>query len=252
LPTTYPQVSGIKAGSANITASGPGLTPASTQVQVTAGGGSSYFSPTFGVTIAAGSAQNLTLILSSTPANGETASLSSSDPTVATVPATATYSAAAGGIVVPVTGVGVGSATITAVTPDFGTATGSVTVTSLNGVSVTWYGACWATLTVNGFTGNFQGVDFALSTPTPVAVQGSLFFTANCDPSQGIDNMNDTGALTGSTHMVQGFIHFPNVIPSSAMYWIGNATSYGTCPPGSLCSGCLTYTAATPNCSIMP
>jgi uncharacterized protein YjdB len=253
-PATQPQVSGIKLGSASITASAPGFTPGTTQVQVNAGGGSSYFTPVFGLTIIEGSTQDLTLNLVPAPASGLTVSLSSSNTSVATVPATVTYLANSGAVTipVPVTGVAAGSATITASTPSFGTATSNVTVTSLNGASVTWYGACWATLTLNGYTGNFQGMDFALSTPVPVAVQGSLFFTPNCDPSQGIDNMNDSGTLTGSTHMVQGFSRHPDTIPSSAMYWIGTATTFGTCPPGSLCSGCVTYTKTTPNCSIMP
>jgi hypothetical protein len=123
----------------------------------------------------------------------------------------------------------------------------------LSGVSITWYGACWANLTINGYTGNFQAIDFALTTPSPVVFNGSLFFTPNCDPSQGVDNLNDTGALTGSTHMIQGFIHHPDVMPSSAVYWIGNATSTnGQCPAGSLCSGCVSYTSATPSCSLLP
>ncbi len=250
--TTPPQVNGIKLGSASITASAPGFTPASTQIQVNANGGSCYFLPAFGLTIIAGSTQDLTLSLNPAPANGLTVSLSSSNTSVATVSATVTYVGNSGGIPVPVTGVGVGSATITATTSSFGTATSTVTVTSLNGASVIWYGACWATLTLNGYSGNFQGIDFALSTPVPVAVQGSLFFTPNCDPSQGVDNMNDFGSLTGSTHMVQGFSRHPDTIPSSAMYWIGSGTTFGACPPGSLCSGCVTYTKATPNCSVMP
>jgi hypothetical protein len=251
--TTPPQVTGIKLGSASITASAPGFTPGSTQIQVNANGGSCAFSPAvFGLRIIAGSAQDLTLYCMPTPASGLTVSLSSSDTSVATVPSSVTYVGNSGGIPVPVTGVGVGSATITATTSSFGTATSTVTVTSLNGASVIWYGACWATLTLNGYSGNFQGIDFALSTPVPAAVQGSLFFTPNCDPSQGVDNMNDFGSLTGSTHMVQGFSRHPDTIPSSAMYWIGSGTTFGACPPGSLCSGCVTYTKATPNCSVMP
>jgi hypothetical protein len=152
-----------------------------------------------------------------------------------------------------VTAVGAGSATITATTPGFGTATSSITVTSLSGVSVNWYGACWASLTLNGYTGNFQAIDFSLATPSPVVLNGTLFFTPNCDPSQGMDNLNDNGATTGATHMIQGFSHYPGVIPSSAVYWIGNGTPVnGMCPTGSICSGCVTYSAATPNCSTLP
>jgi hypothetical protein len=251
-PATYPLVNGIGPGSATITASAPGFTPASVQVQVSEIQGTSSWQPAWGLTINAGSAQDLTLLLAPTPATPLTVSLSSSNTSVATVPATLTYPAVAGGISVPVTGVAAGSTTITATAPGFGTTTVTVTVSSLNGVSVIWYGACWSSLTLYGITGNFQGIDFQLTTPTPVPVEGTLFFTANCDPSQGTDNMNDTGALTGSTHMIQGFSHHPGVIPSSAMYWIGSATSTGTCPPGSHCSGCVTYNASTPNCSNMP
>jgi trimeric autotransporter adhesin len=252
-PATQPPVSGLNLGSAIVTASAPGFTPGSAQVQVTTAGGGSFFSPVTGLTINAGSTQDLTLNLSSAPATPLAISLSSSDRTVATVPATVTSTAGSAGIIVPVTGVAAGSVTITATTPGFGIATSSVTIASLNSVSVTWYGACWAPLTLYGITGNFQGIDFSLSTPEPVVVNGTLFYTANCDPSQGTDNMNDTGALTGSTHMVQGFSHHPNLIPSSAIYWIGDASTDGlTCPLGSLCSGCVTYNQATPYCSMLP
>jgi hypothetical protein len=153
---------------------------------------------------------------------------------------------------VPVTGIALGSATITANAPTFGSASASVTVSSSQNVSVTWYGACWENATIFGYTGNFQAVDFALVTPTPVTVQGTLFFTPNCDASQGMDNMNDNGALTGSTHMIQGFTHHPDQVPSSAIYWIGPRTANGQCAPGSPCSGCFTYTNTTISCSLAP
>ncbi len=252
-PTTQPQVTGVNVGSATITASAPGFTPGSVQVQVTPGGGSSFFAPVGGLTINAGASQNLTLYFSSAPASAIAVNLTSSNPTVATVPATVAETPGWANVNVPVTGVAAGTVTITASSPNYGTATASVTVNSLNGVSVQWYGACWANLTINGFTGNFQAIDFSLSTPVPQVFNGSLFFTPNCDPLGGVDNLNDTGLTIGSTHMIQGFIHYPNVMPSSAVYWIGNASTFnGTCPAGSLCSGCVSYTAATPSCSILP
>ncbi len=64
LANPQPQVNGVKLGSANITASAPGFTSGSVQVQVTAGGGSSYFVPVGGLTINTGTPQNLTLNLS--------------------------------------------------------------------------------------------------------------------------------------------------------------------------------------------
>jgi trimeric autotransporter adhesin len=251
--TTQPQVNGVNAGSATITASAPGFISGSVQVQVTAGGGSSYFVPVGGLTINTGTPQNLMLFLSSAPASAIVINLTSSDPTVATVPSTVTGSPGSASVNVPVTGVSAGTVTITANSSSYGSATTSVTVNSLSGVSVQWYGACWANLTISGFTGNFQAMDFSLSTPVPQVFNGSLFFTPNCDPIGGIDNLNDTGLSFGSTHRIQGFIHYPNVIPSSAVYWIGNASSFnGMCPAGSLCSGCVSYTAATPSCSILP
>ena len=252
-PAIQPQISGVNVGSAIITASAPGFSSGSVQAQVTAGGGSSYFVPAGGVTINAGTPQSLTLNLSSAPSSAITVSLTSSDPTVATVPTTVTAVPGSASVNVPVTGIAAGAVTIFASSPAYGTATTSLTVNSLSGVSVTWYGACWANLTINGFTGNFQAIDFSLSTPVPQVFNGSLFFSANCDPTGGIDNLNDTGQTIGSVHMIQGFVHYPNLMPSSALYWIGNATTLnGMCPAGSLCSGCVNYTAATPSCSILP
>ena len=114
--------------------------------------------------------------------------------------------------------------------------------------SVTWYGACWQPATVNGITGNFQAMDFALTTSTPVPVQGTLFFAAGCDASNGQDNLNDFNTLTGSTHMILGFSHYPGIIPTSAYYWIGSRTADGKCPLGSQCSGCVNYNTSTHIC----
>ena len=127
-----------------------------------------------------------------------------------------------------------------------------VTTPASSGVTITWYGPCWYTGTIGGITGNFQAIDFSLVTPTPVPLQGTLFDGPNCTASGG-DNMNDYNTLTGTTHMIQGFTHFPNQMPMSAIYWIGDRTPDGRCPPGStLCSGCLNYNSSTLSCSMMP
>ncbi len=210
------------------------------------------FSPNM-TTISMATTQNLALNLSGpAPAGGLTASLNSNNPSVSTVPLSVTFAAGSTNVSVQVTGVGPGSATITASAPTFGNASAVVTVSSSQNVSVTWYGACWENATIFGYTGNYQAVDFALVTPAPVTVQGTLFFTPNCNASQGMDNMNDFGTLTGSTHMIQGFTHHPDQIPSSAVYWIGPRTADGQCAPGSPCSGCLNYTASTISCSLAP
>jgi hypothetical protein len=119
-------------------------------------------------------------------------------------------------------------------------------------VSVTWHGACWQYATLHGVTGYFQAMDFVLKTSTPVPVQATLFFGPNCDPMHGTDNMNDFNELTGSTHMVRGFVWHPNEMPTSAFFWVGSRTIDGRCAPGSPCSGCVNYTSTTPNCSTLP
>lgn len=127
-----------------------------------------------------------------------------------------------------------------------------VTTPAASGISITWYGPCWYTGTVGGITGNFQAMDFSLITPTPVPLQGTLFDGPNCTASGG-DNMNDYNLLFSTTHMIQGFSHEPNVMPTSAIYWIGDRTADGRCPPGStLCSGCVNYNSSTLSCSMMP
>jgi hypothetical protein len=183
---------------------------------------------------------------------GFTVNLLSSDPTKATVAASVTFAFGATSANVPVTGIAAGLATITASATGFTSVSVNVSVSSSGAATATWYAACWQTGTIYGATGNFQAIDFALSTSTPVTVQGSLFFAPNCDASQGIDNMNDFGAVTGSGHWVQGFTHHPDTIPSSAVYWIGPLTANGMCAPGAPCSGCVNYTATTINCSIAP
>ena len=119
-------------------------------------------------------------------------------------------------------------------------------------ISVTWYGGCWYQGTVNGVSGKFQAVDFAMTTSTPVPVQGSLFFGPTCDSSYGIDNMNDFGSLTGSTHMIQGFSYHHDEMPASALFWMGDRTPDGQCPKGAPCSGCIHYTESTPTCDKLP
>jgi hypothetical protein len=344
------QITGIASGTASISASAFNLTGDTVVVQVGSGAAAPMmsFSPSSLTVAGNGVTQNVTLALPAlAPAGGLTASLSSSNPSVATVPPTATFAAGTGAANIPVTSVAAGSAIIHAMAPPtYSDVTANVTVVSspqiilpgnislapgqsvsfpivlanpapvagvtvtltssapsvisispgtvfiaagafmpavqpqvtgvtagsaviaasapgfatasqplnvqVTNTSVTWYGACWEPATIYGVTGNFQAIDFAMTTTNPVTVQGTLFFAPNCDPSQGTDNMNDYGTLTGSTHTIQGFSHHPNVIPSSAVYWMGPLTANGMCAPGSPCSGCVNYTNATPVCSSLP
>jgi hypothetical protein len=126
-PATQPRVTGVNFGSATIGASAIGYASASQLVQV---GAALSFSPST-LTMNGLGQQNLTLNLSSpVPASGLIASLGSSNPGVATVPASVTFGATATSATVPVTAVGGGSATITASAnvPNVQGATASVTV----------------------------------------------------------------------------------------------------------------------------
>ena len=253
-PATQAQVTGINAGLVNISASAPGYAPGSGQVQAVAGGGggSSYFLPG-SLTVTVGVTQNVMLNLSGpAPAGGLTASLSSTNTGVVTVPVTVTFGPGATIVNVPLTGVAPGSATIAASIPNFGNATTTVTVSPISQISMTWHGACLVTTTLYGITGQFQAIDYLLITPAPVTLQGSLFFAPNCPARQGFDNMNDFGSLTNSGHSVQGFSHYPDTFPTSAVYWIGPRTADGMCAPGSPCSGCVNYVKTTPDCSTLP
>ncbi|HZU28900.1 MAG TPA: PA14 domain-containing protein [Bryobacteraceae bacterium] len=127
-----------------------------------------------------------------------------------------------------------------------------VTTPAAPTLSVTWYGACWEHATIYGVTGNFQAIDFSLTTSTPVPLQGTLFFAANCSATNGQDNMNDYGTTISGGHMLQGFSHHPDVIPSSAEYWFGPLTQDGKCPAGAPCSGCVNYTSTTLSCDLLP
>ena len=83
--------------------------------------------------ITAGASGNLTAIINPTQSAPTIVTLSSSNTSIATVPASVTISANAASVSFPVTGVSAGSATITATAPTSATATASVTVTAGTG-----------------------------------------------------------------------------------------------------------------------
>ena len=126
---TPPQVTGAGIGSATITASANGYAPGSGIVTIPAPT-MAFTSPPLSIVI--GMTGNLTLSLSGgqAPAGGLTVSLSSSDPSKATVPATVRIAPGATSATVTVTGRAAGSATITASATGIASATVSVTVTS--------------------------------------------------------------------------------------------------------------------------
>ena len=246
------QITGVAAGTANISVSAPGYTPASTPVQIFVANGSGAFDPGI-LAINSGVTQTVSLALGPQSPAGLTVNLVSSDPSIAKVPATVVVPANSYQVSVPVTAVAAGSATITAIAPGYANSTLHVTVLSFDGVSVEWHGICWVPVVYEGVTYYRHAVDFKLTTPTPVTLQGSLFYTSsNC--TGPVDNMNDVGTTTSSTHMIQGFLNYPYPVwpAGSVLYWIGPRTADGQCPAGSLCTGCLAYSDNTPMCDSLP
>lgn len=133
-PTTEPTITGVAFGSATVTASGPGYVSASQIVQVSA---VLSFTPNSS-TIGTGGSQNLTLSISSASSSAIVVSLSSTNPSVAKVPASVTIAANTTSVTVPVTAGTTGAATITAstTTPNIGNGTASITVTTFGGITV--------------------------------------------------------------------------------------------------------------------
>ncbi len=99
-------------------------------------------------------------------------------------------------------------------------------------LSVTWQGGCW----YSDQGHKYQAMRFTLQTSAPIPLEGTLFFTTTCDPSQGTDNLNDTGSTINSGSWTFWFIHHPDEFNTSATWSLGN-----------LSSGCIDYSTA-PDC----
>lgn len=183
-PATQPQVTGANIGTVTITSSAPGYASATTSVQVNA---TVSFNPT-SLTISGTSTQNLTLTLSApAPAGGLAVNVTSSNISVATVPATMSFAAGALTTVVPVTGVAAGAAVIHASNlPNIPDATASVTVQMPGTIS----------LPANPGLGLGQTLPFpiTLSAPAPTALTLTL---TSSDPSK-------VSVSTGSVPIAQG------------------------------------------------
>ena len=131
-PTSQPNVTGVAEGTVAISASGSGLTTASTNVRV---GYSLTFTP--GTLAITGTAvQNLTLTLNTATPVNLTVNVSSGNTAVATAGATAFFAAGATTATVPVTGVTPGSSVISASTATIPVTTATVNVSGANIINV--------------------------------------------------------------------------------------------------------------------
>jgi len=130
-----PQLTGVGAGTATISAVASGLIGDTELVLV---GSSLGLTPSSLTITGIGATQNLTVALSQpAPAGGLTVNLSSSNPGVATVPASVTFAPNTTAVSVPVTSVSPGTTVIHAsAPPTFGDTTASVTVLASGGPGV--------------------------------------------------------------------------------------------------------------------
>jgi len=124
-PAAPPTVTGLKPASANVTVSATGYSPATVAVHVKA---TIQFTPNT-LSIAGLVTKDLTLTLSGpAPAGGLTVNVSSTNPNIATVPATVTFGAGQTAVAVPVTAAAVGSTSIKASGLNLAETTAQVTV----------------------------------------------------------------------------------------------------------------------------
>jgi hypothetical protein len=187
---TNPQVTGIIIGTTNITANAPGYAPAVRAVNVTV---VATFSPaTTNINLSTATTTTLNV---SAPAQtgGLTFTLSSDDPTVATVPSSVTVVQGSTSVVVPITGVKAGSTTIRADSTGVTEATGTVNVSSaINGGS----------LTTGYDLQNSYNLYLPVSPPNPVTVT----VTSN-NPAVAV--ISKTGTAVGQTTL-----SYPNITSS--------------------------------------
>ncbi len=186
-PAAAPQVTGINFGSASITASAPGYTTGTGTVQVTA---ALAFAPST-VTINGITTQNLTLNLSSpAPTGGILVNLSSSNTSVATVPATVLIPGGATSVSVPVTSIAAGAATIHAsALPNLADTTATVTVTVLGAIG----------LPANLSLTPGQSAPIAVSLSGPAGAGGVTVTLASADTSKATVSPTTVFIAAGQT-----------------------------------------------------
>ncbi|HXS96501.1 MAG TPA: PKD domain-containing protein [Candidatus Limnocylindrales bacterium] len=221
-PAAQPTVTGVKLGTANVTASAPGYTSSVAAVPVTAT--VSFTPPT--LTISGFVTQNFTLTLSgAAPAGGLTINLTSSNPAVATVPATVNFAQGATTTSIPVSGISFGNAVIHAsALPGIADTTGSVTVQSA--------GALQTPTTTSVSLG--QSVTFAVTLPAPAASAVTLTVVSS-DPSK-------TQVSSGPFIVAQGATT-PTTQPQVTGVNIGSVTVTASAPGYTSSGGTVTTTA---------
>lgn len=171
--SNQPNVTGVAVGSVTITASASGF-PSAT-AQVIASSTSALILSPGSLTIIGAGTQNLTLSLPSpAPVGGLTVNLNSTNPAVASVPATVTVPSNGSSVTVPVTAGSPGSATITASAAGFAPATAGITVA----------GAAAIILPANINLAPGDTVNFPITLGTPAPAGGAFINLTSSDPSK--------------------------------------------------------------------
>ena len=170
-PAQQPTVTGVNIGSADISASAPGFFGDKKTVQVAAN--ITFLQQT--LTVGVNGTQELTLNFSGqAPAGGLTINLSSTNPSVATVPTTVTIAATKSSVTVPVTGIGVGASVIHASAPGLAETTATVNVVNVGAIG----------LPANQTVGLGASIPFPISLPSPAPAGGVTVTLASSDTSK--------------------------------------------------------------------
>ena len=187
-PSRQPQLTGVTAGSASITAVASGL---NSDTEVVLVGTAATLSPANLTVTGTGATQNLSLILSSpAPAGGLVFNVSSSNPGVASVPASVTVLAGNTSVAVPVTSVTPGSAVVHASSlPSFGDTTANITVTGSGGIG----------LPAGSSVPMGQSIIFPVTLGTPAPAGGLVVSLSSGDPSRAVISPGTISFAAGST-----------------------------------------------------
>jgi hypothetical protein len=99
------------------------------------------------------------------------------------------------------------------------------------GLMVSWYGCMYHA--TDGH--KYQAVEFQLSRPATLVLQGEMYYGPNCDPAQWTDQFNDYGTPDsfGTWAYLFWFIYRPDMPNTSVIWTLGNQSS-----------GCINYNTA--------
>ena len=219
-PGVQPQITGVAAGSATITATAPGYVVGSQSVQVGGGANSALSFTPQTVTIPGATVSNLTLKLSAALGQALTVTLNSSNPGVATVPASVTFSAGSTSVTVPVQGVAAGSTTISA-TPNSPNVTGTTAAVS---VAVNQPGSLTVASSTQIAPG--QSVSFPITLSAPAPAGGVTVNLTSNSPAVTITPsvFIAAGANTPATQAVLTGVSFGNATITAAASGFSSAS----------------------------